>query len=42
MMMTAVMMKADTRLASRGSNVGELGTILVSSPLTLSCEGLAT
>lgn len=27
-MMTAVMMKADTRLASRGSNVGELGTIL--------------
>lgn len=29
--MTAVMMKADTRLASRGSNVGELGTILAAT-----------
>lgn len=28
MTMTAAMMKADTRLASRGSIVGELGTIL--------------
>lgn len=37
MMMTAVMMKADTRPASRGSNVGELGTILAG---TQTQEGL--
>lgn len=37
-MMTAVMMKADTRPASRGSNVGESCTI-VGSPPTLSWEG---
>lgn len=38
-MMTAVMMKADTRPASRGSSVGESCCIVVSSPLTLSWEG---
>lgn len=38
-MMTAVMMKADTRPARRGSNVGESWTTVVSPP-TLSCEGL--
>lgn len=39
-MMTAVMMKADTRPARRGSNVGESWTTVVSPP-TLSCEGLS-
>lgn len=37
-MMTAVMMKADTKPARRGSNVGESWTI-VGSPSTLSWEG---
>lgn len=39
-MMTAVMMKADTRPARRGSNAGESWTIVVSLP-TLSCDGPA-
>lgn len=38
--MTAVMMKADTRPARRGSNVGDLRIVVVSSP-TLSWEGLS-
>lgn len=38
-MMTAVMMKADTRPARRGSNVRESWTI-VGSPPTLSWEGV--
>lgn len=37
-MMTAAMMKADTRPARRGSNPGELWAI--PSPSTLSCDGL--
>lgn len=37
-MMTAAMMKADTRPARRGSNPGELWA--VPSPSTLSCDGL--
>lgn len=40
-MMTAVMMKADTRPAKRGSKVGASWTIVMSSP-TLSWEGVST
>lgn len=39
-MMTAVMMKADTRPARRGSNVGDSWAIVVSPP-TLSWDGLS-